>query len=50
MKILLGDMPVGEMGRESGEAGRGMGKDGASLTTMQSEEAARESWRERQLS
>lgn len=42
VKILLGEMPVEEMGREPGEAGRAMGKDGgASLTTMQSEKAAR---------
>lgn len=35
VKILLGEMPVEEMGREPGEAGRAMGKGGgASLTTV----------------
>ena len=42
VKIFLGEMPVEEMEREPGEAGRGMRKGGrASLTIMESEKAAR---------
>lgn len=42
VKILLGEIPVEEMGREPGEAGRAMRKGGrTSLTMMESKKAAR---------